>query len=320
MQRDIAGPSFFEGMLLGNGDVGACVVVRQDALGIHIGKNDCWDIRVSEDSAEAILPFSDLLDLWRRAGEEAKEQGKPDMIFLERHIDFFHEYNKKAINSYSQKWPRPWPCGTIWLNWDLRQIRILQYRLDPSNGLFTLDLESFTPEGQSRTVQLTAIVDRATGVISVVTDKPLELFSVVYSPEVDKGNVFGISASENDVIPGSAAQAAERLPAPDTKVDIKDSYATLSCFQHCPATAPTDKKPSSLHPDKDRNFSLFAKTMGKWSIGTADVGSDLSILPAGAMPILPASAVSLKPAGAQVLRLDVFIATPRDVLLSKLEK
>jgi len=44
--RDTPSSSFFEGMLLGNGDVGACVVVRPDALGIHIGKNDCWDIRV----------------------------------------------------------------------------------------------------------------------------------------------------------------------------------------------------------------------------------------------------------------------------------
>src|ERR1700722_15919491 len=44
--RDIPSPSFFDGMLLGNGDVGACVVVRPDAIAIHIGKNDCWDIRV----------------------------------------------------------------------------------------------------------------------------------------------------------------------------------------------------------------------------------------------------------------------------------
>ena len=33
--RDTPSPSFFDGMLLGNGDVGACVVVRPDALAIH---------------------------------------------------------------------------------------------------------------------------------------------------------------------------------------------------------------------------------------------------------------------------------------------
>ena len=48
------GPTFFEGMLLGNGDVGVCALVRPDALGLHFGKNDCWDIRVSEDIPERV--------------------------------------------------------------------------------------------------------------------------------------------------------------------------------------------------------------------------------------------------------------------------
>jgi hypothetical protein len=44
-------PGFFEGLLLGNGDIGVCVTVRPDAMDIHIGKNDAWDIRVSEEHA-----------------------------------------------------------------------------------------------------------------------------------------------------------------------------------------------------------------------------------------------------------------------------
>src|ERR1035441_9239551 len=47
-------PEFFEGLLLGNGDIGLCVTVRPDAMGIHIGKNDAWDIRVSEEHAAHI--------------------------------------------------------------------------------------------------------------------------------------------------------------------------------------------------------------------------------------------------------------------------
>src|SRR5260370_19089873 len=61
--RDTPSPSFFDGMLLGNGDVGACVVVRPVALAIHIGKNDCWDIRVSYDIADHVLPFPQVLHL-----------------------------------------------------------------------------------------------------------------------------------------------------------------------------------------------------------------------------------------------------------------
>ena len=126
MRRDIPGPTFLEGMLLGNGDVGVCAVVRPDALGIHIGKNDCWDIRVSEPSEDKVLPFADLLEMWKRAGEEAKKQGKPDMVHLEENIDFFHEYSQMANQSYNKKWPRPWPCGTLWIDWDVRWVEPAQ--------------------------------------------------------------------------------------------------------------------------------------------------------------------------------------------------
>ena len=64
-------PEFFEGMLLGNGDIGLCITVRPDALGLHIGKSDSWDIRVSDEQDAHVLPFEDLLKLWGRASEEA---------------------------------------------------------------------------------------------------------------------------------------------------------------------------------------------------------------------------------------------------------
>src|ERR1700733_16257331 len=55
--RTKPGPTYFEGMLLGNGDIGVCVVVRPDALGLHISKSDCWDIRVTEGSERDVRPF-----------------------------------------------------------------------------------------------------------------------------------------------------------------------------------------------------------------------------------------------------------------------
>lgn len=82
MQWNLPGPSFFEGMLLGNGDVGVCTEVRPDALGLRIAKNDCWDIRVSEDFADLVLAFDELLQLWKLVREEAIRMGKPDMLFL----------------------------------------------------------------------------------------------------------------------------------------------------------------------------------------------------------------------------------------------
>ena len=99
MVRELPGENFFEGMLLGNGDIGVCVVVRPDALGLHLGKSDSWDIRVSEDIEKHVLTFQELLKLWNRAGEEAKRQGKPEMLFLENGIDFFREYTNKVASS-----------------------------------------------------------------------------------------------------------------------------------------------------------------------------------------------------------------------------
>src|SRR5436309_13635585 len=86
--RDLPTPDFFEGMLLGNGDIGVCVTVRPDALGLHLAKGDSWDIRVSEDHYRDVLTFPELLRLWDRASEEARRQCEPDMIFMERRIDF----------------------------------------------------------------------------------------------------------------------------------------------------------------------------------------------------------------------------------------
>src|SRR2546423_585176 len=138
--RDLSTPSFFEGMLLGNGDVGVCVTVRPDALGLHIGKSDCWDIRVSEEHYPHVFPFSDLLNLWERASAEAKRQGKPDTLYLEQEIPFFREYTEQVTSSYSKTWPRPWPCGILWVHWDAVRFRIARQALDPSCGHYRLDL------------------------------------------------------------------------------------------------------------------------------------------------------------------------------------
>ena len=297
MRRDIPGPTFLEGMLLGNGDVGACAVVRPDALGIHIGKNDCWDIRVSEPSEDKVLPFANLLEMWKRAGEEAKKQGKPDMVHLEENIDFFRKYSQTVDQSYRKKWPRPWPCGTLWINWDVRWVEPAQYRLDPSNGLFTLDLKCTTVETGSQVIQLNAFVDWETGLISISTSGPLQVLSVVFSPEVDGLRIGAFDA-------GHKSQTSDLLPPPETKPHLDKSFAEITCFQVLPAIGPTSESAAPQKSDKDRNFSLVARVDGQWSLGSSRVATDIPLIPGGV----------------QVLSVDLMVATPRDLLLAKLEK
>jgi len=295
MVRDVPNPSFFDGMLLGNGDVGACVVVRPDALAIHIGKNDCWDIRVSEDVADHVLPFREVLKLWQRASEEAKKMGKPDLMYVETGIDFFREYSEKVGSSYDgKKWPRPWPCGTIWINWDPTLVAPNQHTLDLATGLFTLTLKRTNATSENDIVQLSVFIDRETGLISASTDQPLPLRSVVYSPEVD-----GFHAGYFDS--GKRKNAPELLPAPEISTEVLPEFAQFHAFQYLPALGPTADRPSPPTTDKDRNFSLSGRVSGRWSKKPADGNLD----------------VHLAPAAQQALRMDAFVATPRDSLLTR---
>ena len=46
---DKPAPGFFEGALLGNGGMGVVVTTRPDAVCLHFGHNNVWDIRVTEN-------------------------------------------------------------------------------------------------------------------------------------------------------------------------------------------------------------------------------------------------------------------------------
>jgi len=295
MTREIAGPTFFEGMLLGNGDVGVCAVVRPDALGIHISKTDCWDIRVSEGSEKDVVPFAEILQMWQHASEEAKRNGKHDQMYLESSVESFREYSQKVGAPYSKKWPRPWSCGTVWLTWDPRWVETGRYTLNPANGLFTLELKSTDLAGSVRLVQLTAFVDWDSGLVLVRSSDPIELQSIIYMPQVDGFHAGPFDRGHSDAKPG-------QLPGPEVDHRSGDGFAEFSCFQYFPAVGPTKEQPTSPKSDKDRNFSLHGRITGQWNV--AENGN--------------AEEASFTPRGGQAIRLDVMVATPRDLLLKRL--
>ena len=315
--RDIPGPDFFDGMLLGNGDVGVCAVVRPDGLGLHIGKSDSWDIRVSEDIEKDILTFQELLKLWERASEEAKRLGKPDLLYLETNIPFFRDYTHKVESSYRRPWPRPWPCGTVWIHWDPRWVHAGAQRLDPSHGLFTLDLTLTEPGQPARNVTVSAFVDWSTGLVSVSTDRAVPLLSVDYYPDMDEFHASPIGFGESKTSWGM-------LPRPEIDGSTNEDFAAFSCFQYFPALGPTESTPSPPRSDKDRNFSLHARVTGKWSLeGLAESQERLKHpgQPAGGFThYTQAPGVYLASKGLQPFRLDLTVATPRDVLLDRIER
>ena len=288
-------PNFFEGMLLGNGDLGVCVTVRPDALGLHIGKSDSWDIRVSEDHYRHVLPFPEFLDLWRRAGEEAKRQGKPKMIFLERQIDFLREYTERVRSSYAETWPRPWPCGIVWIHWDARKVRVVRQELDPSCGLLTVTLRYDDLRGAWRSFRVFCFVDWSTNLVSVSTDAEAPFLSVAYYPNLDAG---------------------AKLPAPDIDARATDSYAEFSAFQRFPATVPTAEQPDPPPTQSDSSFALSARLSGSWSVEGLEEGRAKLAQPAEGADTYTSyrqpPRIFLRGRRQQPFRLDLTVFTPRD--------
>ncbi len=265
-------PDFFEGMLLGNGDIGVCVTVRPDAMGLHIGKNDAWDIRVSEEHAAHIKPFAEVLQIWERASAEAKRQGKPEMLFLESNIDFFKQYSTLMQESYRKPWPRPWPCGTVWLHWDSRLLRVVRQELAIDSGILTVSLEHDDLRGTVRPVRLTVFVSREEGHVSVSSDVAVPIVSVAYQPNWDR---------------------EAQLPEPE----FSGEGGRFAGFQLFPATAPTSAQPKPPRSPDDRNFALHGVLAGAWRAEAPD---------------RQRRRVLLHSEAAQPLRLDVTLFTPCD--------
>ena len=291
--RTIPGPTYFEGMLLGNGDVGVCAVVRPDALALHISKSDCWDIRVTEESDKEVRPFSEILEMWRRASAELKAKGNSLSV---EDAEFFRAYCDKVGSSYSKPWPRPWGCGTVWLKWDSRWVEPKAYSLNPANGVFILDLKIRTLRDPERAARLTVFVDWDSGRLTVASDAPVPDLSVIYSPQVDGFHSGSFDSGHVDTHP-------DQLPSPELQQQADGDAGEFSCFQHFPAIGPSESNPNPPRSEMDRNFALHGRIAGAWSTGRIDSSKSL---------VFTAKA-------SRALRLHVAIATPRDILLNRLE-
>lgn len=298
--KDSPTPNFFEGMLLGNGDVGLCVTVRPDGLGLHIGKNDCWDIRVSEDNYRDLLTESELLNLWRLSADQAKRMGHPKMIELQSQIPIFQDYANRAEATYRKPWPHPWPCGSIWIHWDPRLVRVARQSLDPSNGLLEIDLvlgdarrtraaaEVAGPSfnAPEKRIRVFCLVDWDSGLVSVTTDGSAPFSSVAYYPNYEKEAM---------------------LPPPEVTGGEAHGFGEFFCTQRLPFTPPTDDVPYPPPSPKDRNFALYGRVAGSWTVPQPD-----PVLARGPWLERETPHVWLARSEPQPFRLDVMVMTPRD--------
>lgn len=133
IQSDIVSPDFFEGALLGNGNLGVVVCTRPDGIAMHFGHNNIWDIRISEKHKEKIGTFEEIWDKICRAKGDVHQE------------EWYQTYVKEVTASYHDyKYPRPYPASSLYLFFDRKEYEILGHSLDISNGLLTIMVQQET--------------------------------------------------------------------------------------------------------------------------------------------------------------------------------
>lgn len=141
ISRDIASPDFFEGALLGNGDLGVVVCSRPDGIVLHLGHNDIWDIRIEEGHRDKIGTFREV---WE------KILSIPGNIYQD---PWFQKYMHDVTESYLKyPYPRPYPASSMYLFFDRKEYEVLGHTLDISSGLLTVALRD-TP-GRDYSIQI----------------------------------------------------------------------------------------------------------------------------------------------------------------------
>ena len=117
---------FFEGAVLGNGGMGVVVTTRPDAIQLHFGHNNVWDIRIAEDHQDKTGTFDEII---------AKVKALPEGLKSIHEDPWFNDYFRLMRANYDKPYPRPFPCGTVVLGFDRGQTEMLGHKLDVSNGL-----------------------------------------------------------------------------------------------------------------------------------------------------------------------------------------
>ncbi len=125
IERNQPSPNFFEGAVLGNGAMGIVVTTRPDAVLLHFGHNNVWDIRIAEDNREALGTFADIF---------ARADALPDSLPSIQHDQGFADYLQLSARNYHHSYPRPFPCGTLLLGFDRRKVELLGHRVDIATG------------------------------------------------------------------------------------------------------------------------------------------------------------------------------------------
>lgn len=222
--------NFFEGAVLGNGGMGVVVTTRPDAVVLRFGHNNVWDIRVAEANQEKLGTFQEIFD---------RVSQIPDTLPSLTQDPWFKSYATMARENYAKPYPRPFPCGSVLLGFDRREVELLGHTLSVQDGLCEVQF-LFKEEKESATLQL--FVDRTRDRLWMrvidAKDQPLtkKLFNrlrVLPDPSTPK-------------------------EFPRYQVQTDTAAGVLSFQQTLPYQVPEQYDPQRGHP-RDRAFALTVR-------------------------------------------------------------
>ncbi|MDP4238423.1 MAG: hypothetical protein Q8904_03005 [Bacteroidota bacterium] len=220
-------PGFFEGAVLGNGGLGVIVTTRPDAVCLHFGHNNVWDIRLAEDNREKIGTFADVFKKARALSPDLKSIWDDKM---------FSDYLNMTADNYRKPYPRPFPCGTVVLGLDRRNVEVLGHKIYIDKGLCEVYLLN---NGKKNTLQLFV--------------------------ESENDRLWFRLVDENSVVQPSCFNRLHILPDIQTPADIppyssieKIKDGILGFSQVLPYSGPRKQDQKTGHP-KDKAFRLEAQ-------------------------------------------------------------
>lgn len=249
---------FFAGALLGNGGLGAVVTTRPDAIVVHFGHNNVWDIRIAEDHKDKIGTFKEIF---------ARVQAIPAEYERLDQDPWFRDYAALMAENYAKPYPRPFPCGSLVLGFDQRHIEVLGHTLDIADGVCRVRLLA---DGSPLTVEL--FIDRAADYLwlrvvdaaGMPAPAPFERVrllpdpdGLIDEPDARPAGLFTALASLADTSTGvgkaSTLALGRGLSAP-----AEPPERTLSFRQVLPFQRPEQDAQTPGHPG-DRAFRLTAR-------------------------------------------------------------
>ncbi|KAE9084356.1 hypothetical protein PF010_g20861 [Phytophthora fragariae] len=268
-----AAPDFFEGALLGNGGLGVVVTTRPDAVLIHFGHNNVWDIRIAEEHKDEIGTFSEVYNKLKSISG--------DLSALTEDA-WYRDYCEMTGENYRKAYPRPMPCGSLLLQYDRRTVEVLGHTVHISNGLCRID---FLIAG--RKAQLELFVDHTQdrlwmrSIDEFGEEVPLfHTLSLIPDPETPKE--FPQAAVFEDRGAGTLA-FTQLLPYAENPGESYNGHHQDKAFRLSVRSAGAvgsvpDDKPLSARLDPQAGFSACAQL---WEGASFEVAAVSDMLPPG---------------------------------------